>query len=63
MEMRPKSWLDKLLSAAVVLALSAWLIRWTVVTLRPLLPLFIILGLGIAAIWIIAASIRRRRYW
>ena len=63
MDMRPKSWLDKLLNAAVILAVSAWLIRWTVAALAPLVPGFVVLGLAVIAIWIAAALVKRRRYW
>ena len=63
MDMSPKSWLDKLLGAAVILAVSAWLIRWSVDVLTPLMPLFIGIGLLAGGLWVSAAVIRRRRYW
>ncbi len=60
---QPTSWLHQLLGAAIILAVSAWLISWAVTLLTPLLPVGIILavliGLGLA----VRGAIRRRRYW
>jgi high-affinity Fe2+/Pb2+ permease len=34
----PPSWLHRLLSAAIGLAVAAWLVSWSWALLRPLLP-------------------------
>lgn len=62
MDTSPRSWLDKLLGMAIVLAVSAWLIRWAVAVLTPMVPLFIILGLVAGGVWVGTGIVKRRRY-
>lgn len=58
-----KSWLHQLLSAAVILAVSAWLIAWAVALLRPLLPVGIFLVVVVGLDVVVRGLIQRRRGW
>jgi uncharacterized membrane protein len=57
-----KSLLDRLLAAAIMLAVSAWLLRWAWNEIEPLWPV----GLGLAALGttvMLTVRWRRNRYW
>lgn len=59
----PRSWLNRLLVAAIILAVSVWLISWAVAALQPLLPFLAIAGFVVGGIYVSAVVIKRRRYW
>ena len=62
MERYPKSWLDRLLGAALMLAVAAWLLRWAWQVLQSLLPV----GLGLVVLSAFVCCLirwRRNRYW
>ena len=59
----PRSWLDRLLGAAIVLAVSVWLISWAVATLQPLIPFLVIVGFVVGGTYVSAVVVKRRRYW
>lgn len=61
--MNPRSWLDKLLGVAIVLAVSTWLIAWAVAAVQPLIPFLVITGLAAGGVYAGAVVIKRRRYW
>ena len=57
MSNEPRSMINKLLGFSLLLAVSTWLIAWSVATLRELLPAFIVIGgvvlAGVVLRWII----------
>jgi len=61
---QPTSWLHQLLGAAIMLAVSAWLVSWAVNLLVPVLP-------GLVAVLVLLATVvggvrlvlARRREW
>jgi len=60
---QPTSWLHQLFGAAIMLAISAWLISWAVALLRPLLPVGIFLVVSVGLGVVVWGIIQRRRYW
>jgi CHASE2 domain-containing sensor protein len=62
MDTHPRSWLERLLGAAIILAISAWLLRWAWEAVRPLVPV-IIGAVAVAAIVTAIQYFRRNRYW
>jgi len=63
MNRHPASWLHQLLGAAIMLAVSVWLINWTVNTIRPLIPFLMVVAIVAGALWFAARIVKRRRYW
>jgi len=46
-----------------MLALSVWLITWSVNAIRPLIPFLLVVAVVAGALWFAALIVKRRRYW
>jgi len=46
-----------------MLAVSVWLITWSVNAIRPLIPFLGVVAMAAGAIWLGALIVKRRRYW
>lgn len=58
----PRSWLHSLLGAAIMLVITALLLRWAWDVVRPAVP-FVIGGLVATVIFLVILRHRRNRYW
>lgn len=61
MENQPKRWLEKLLESAVILALSAFLIKLALCWLYAVWPILVVIATVVVAVGVVAYRIWRRR--
>ena len=61
MENQPKRWLERLLESAVILALSAFLIKLALCWLYAVWPILVVIATVVVAVGVVAYRIWRRK--